>query len=99
MFSKSKTGGGGGRGPRGYPGTPGPPGPPGGAANVENYVAIANQALFPLGSAPATPALVLMYVNGVLYVYGTDYTVAGSTATWLNVPFVMNAGDTVTFVY
>ena len=45
------------------------------------------------------PSRVQMYVNGVLYVYTTDFTVVGSTATWLDTDFVLLAGDTVTFIY
>lgn len=95
MLSKSNSagggGGGGGRGPRGLSGT--------GSSHVENYTAINNQTVFPLATRPAMPSRVQMYVNGVLYVYTTDFTVVGSTATWLDTDFVLLAGDTVTFIY
>jgi hypothetical protein len=40
-----------------------------------------------------------MFVNGQLQRYGTNYTVAGSTLTWLNVDYNMSAGDIVNAAY
>ena len=65
----------------------------------EHFFAIANQTVFTLGTAPAVASAVQFYVNGVKYVFGIDYTVVGTTVTWLNGDFNMEAGDTVDIYY
>lgn len=77
-----------------------PNGGGGGASGVADaYVAIAAQTLFTLSSIPAVPAAVLFFVNGQKQTYTTNYTVVGTTLTWLNVGFSMSAGDEVAAFY
>lgn len=66
---------------------------------VDKITATLNQTAFTLTTTPKTATEVALFVNGVRYNYTTDYTVAGTTATWLNTDFTMAAGDIVTLVY
>lgn len=61
---------------------------------VNSYSANAAQTLFTLTGAPIASerAASLLTVNGLLYEYGTHYTIAGSTLTWLDVDFAMQSG-------
>ncbi len=59
-------------------------------------VAVPGQVAFVLPSLPS--GAVIMFVNGVQYREGIDYTVVGLNVTWL-VPFVLAPPDTVTFAY
>jgi hypothetical protein len=38
-------------------------------------------------------------VNGILYAEGTDYTVSGSSVTWLDTDFTLEAGDEIIIKY
>ena len=55
------------------------------------------QTVFPLTEEP-NAGIVDMYVNGALYTLGVDYTVSGSTVTWVNVT-ALGPDDTVVMSY
>lgn len=57
------------------------------------------QTLFPLSATPVDPLDTHMSVNGQLQVYGTNFTVVGSTLSWLNVGFMLGPSDYVTIDY
>lgn len=63
------------------------------------YISVASQTIFSLSTTPSDAADVKMRVNGITYKNGTDYTVVGTTLTWLNVPFTLDAGDEVEIFY
>lgn len=70
----------------------------GGPIITDNQPVVApGQVAFVLPSLPTGD--VIMFVNGVQYREGVDYTVIGLNVTWLNVPFVLAITDTVTFAY
>jgi len=56
------------------------------------------QTVFTLTYAPKDPPDLICWINGVSYVYGTHYTVTGTTLTWLN-PFTLKTKDTLTVYY
>lgn len=62
-------------------------------------VATASQTAFTLPSSPASPTLVTAFRNGVEALYGTNFTVSGSTLTWLDVPAALVAGETISGFY
>lgn len=59
------------------------------------------QVSFILSNTPLTTDRVQMYVNGVEYEQGAgkDFTVSGTTVTWLNTPFTLETDDSVAFRY
>lgn len=70
----------------------------GGAWFEDEFSPTAGQTVFALTQAPSDANSIQVYVNGVLYDDVTDYTVAGSTLTWLD-PFVLEVGDKVLVRY
>ena len=66
---------------------------------IDTFTASASQTVFALAQAPVDPSATAFSVNGVIYTYGTDYTVTGSTLTWLDAKFVMGAGDECLAIY
>lgn len=56
---------------------------------------------FALSQTPKDVADVVMTVNGVRYEYGggKDYTISGSTVTWLDTDFTLATTDEVIFTY
>lgn len=52
---------------------------PGGSINGSNTV-------FTLTQAPVPPASLMLFLNGVLQLQGTDYILSGSTITFTNAP-------------
>ena len=58
------------------------------------------QTVFTLAK-PIVPigGLVSLYVNGLAYTRGIDFTVSGVTLNWLNTPFVLATVDCVVVVY
>jgi hypothetical protein len=68
----------------------------GGGTFVENeFTATAAQTVFTLSQAFALAGLSILFINGVGYAEGAEYTIAGTTLTWLDVPFALEAGDRV----
>ena len=65
----------------------------------ENVFAPANlQTVFTLSNVWAGNYAVV-YVNGIEYVLGSDFTIAGTTLTWLDVPFTLALGDQLVVDY
>jgi hypothetical protein len=79
----------------GQPGT----GPGGATFQVDPFTAAPLQTAFVLSAVPAVSADVLVWVNGVLYELGVDYTVVGTALTWLNTLFTLGAPDVVIAYY
>lgn len=63
------------------------------------FAAGAAQTAFTLSHIPSDSSTVVMYVNGLAYENGIDYTVVANNVTWLDVDFVMVAGYKILFVY
>jgi hypothetical protein len=72
-------------------------GGPGGTPDwvEDEYTATAGQTVFTLSDTPASLATFSMYVNGIIYDDVTDYTISGTTLTWLDTGFVLEAGDKI----
>jgi hypothetical protein len=87
--------------PAGATGPTGPTGPagPGTTFQTDKFAATAGQTAFVLSAAPTSSANIVFSVNGVIYLQGTDYTVAASTITWLNVLFVIGTNDEIQVFY
>jgi hypothetical protein len=73
----------------------GPGGGGGGAFTENEFNATAAQTVFTLSSSFAPGGLSILFVNGIGYAEGTEYTISGTTLTWLDVPFILDAGDRV----
>jgi len=71
----------------------------GGNFNLDSFAPILGQTLFALTAVPSVPTEVLVYVNGVLYRIGVDYTVLGTALTWLNVLFGLGPPDVLEVYY
>lgn len=83
-------------------GIPGPAGPPGagGTPWVEDeFTATPAQVTFILSQAPIDAVSLTFHVNGVLYDDVTDFSISGTTITWLDTAFVMSAGDKIHIRY
>lgn len=67
----------------------------GGGTFAENeFTVVSNgQTAFVLSQAIALAGLSVLFVNGVGYAEGTEYTVAGTSLNWLDVPFTLEIGD------
>jgi hypothetical protein len=64
----------------------------------EFFTPAGGQTVFTIADTPVTDT-VLFYVNGVLYELDVDYTVAGTTITWLDAKFTLAASDRVFISY
>lgn len=71
--------------------------------HIQETIAVTSdgQTGFALSQTPKDVADVIMTVNGVRYEYGVgkDYSISGSTVTWLDVDFTMQTTDEVIFSY
>lgn len=77
-------------------GIPGPPGPPTGPPwREDEFTTTAGQVTFIISATPTDANSLSMYVNGVLYDDVAEFTISGTTITWLNTSFAMSVGDTV----
>lgn len=66
----------------------------GGAPWVEDeFVPTLGQVTFVLSSVPTDLNSISLHVNGIAYDDVTDYTVSGTTLTWLNTPFSLETTD------
>jgi len=59
----------------------------------DEFVASNGQVTFILSQAPSEMASFSLHVNGIVYDDDDDFTVSGTTVTWLNTLFAMDAGD------
>jgi hypothetical protein len=58
------------------------------------------QTVFSLSQAfLGTPGISLVLVNNLAYVEGTNYTISGTTLTWLDTPFTLDGSDSLVAVY
>lgn len=66
----------------------------------DEFTPTLGQVTFIITALPADVVSIELYVNGVLYDegVGADYTVSGTTITWLN-PFILKPKDLVTVRY
>ena len=72
----------------------------GGPWASQRFVATAAQVSFILGAAPVTTSSIIVAINGIAADgAGVDYTVSGTTLTWLNNEFSLEAGDIVSATY
>jgi hypothetical protein len=62
---------------------------------TDQYTAMALQTVFALTRVPADSADVVMHINGQRQRNGIDFTVIGTTITWLDVQFTLSGGDAV----
>lgn len=65
----------------------------------DRFVATPGQTLFTLSAPYLATGLSVLFVNGAEYDVAVDYTIAGTTVTWLNTSFALEAGDVVTVKY
>lgn len=79
--------------PRGGPGGGG-----GGTFHVDFFSPTLGETAFTLSATPSAPPE-LVWINGVLYELGLDYTVSGTTLTWLNISFSLGPPDLVEVYY
>jgi hypothetical protein len=66
---------------------------------ADRFTAAKAQTQFHLTKTPSDPQQVTFIVGGVIQELGVDYTVSGSTVTWLGASFVIEAGDKVRVDY
>lgn len=72
---------------------------PGNAWNEDEFIATLGQITFILSQAPIDSVSLTVGVNGLKYDDTSDFTVSGTTVTWLNTLFSMDAGDQVIIRY
>ena len=65
----------------------------------DEFTPTSGQVTFIISTAPADLQTLTFAVNGVLADEGTDYTVSGTTLTWLNAPFAMETTDLAVIRY
>ena len=63
------------------------------------FIATASQTVFVLSETPVDSTDVKMSVNGHFERITEDYTVSGTTLTWLNNNFILEAGDRIEIHY
>ena len=64
----------------------------------DGYTPTVGQTVFTLTNTPSDTS-VEMFVNGVRYRHGIDYTVTGTTVTWLDTLFTLDGSDRVVITY
>jgi hypothetical protein len=75
-------------------------GPPGSTTFViDVFSPTLGQTAFTLSATPSAPTTSLVWINGVLYEEGLDYTVSGTTLTWLNIAFSLGPPDLLEAYY
>lgn len=65
----------------------------------DEFTATDGQTTFTLTHAPSNPDATTLYVNAGKYDIGDDYTISGTTLTWLNSAFLLDAGDNIELYY
>lgn len=65
----------------------------------DSFTAIPAQVLFTLTTSFYPNGLSIIIVNGLVYTQGADYTISGTTLTWLNTPFTFVGGESVVVKY
>lgn len=64
----------------------------------ESFTPTAAQTVFNIAATPTDPSDVDFRLNGVSYETGTDFTVSGTTVTWVKA-ITLDTTDTVEIVY
>lgn len=64
----------------------------------ESFTPAPAQTVFNIAATPTTDSEVTFRLNGVAYETGTDFSVVGTTVTWLKA-ITLDATDTVEIVY
>lgn len=72
--------------------------PEDGALTDQSFTPTNGQTAFILSSVPISNDRIFMFVNSATYIVGNDFTISGSTITWLNA-FTMATTDIVTVRY
>jgi len=70
-----------------------------GARSEEAFVPTTGQVNFTLAATPSVVDDTEAYVNNLRYTYGVDFTVVGTTFTWLNTEFTLDGSDELVVVY
>lgn len=65
----------------------------------ETFTPTAAQTAFILGAAPSLPNDTMLFVNNAKYLLTTDFSVFGSTLTWLDTAFTLDTNDVVEVIY
>ena len=65
----------------------------------EQFVATAGQTVFNVANTIKFPDAAILSIYGISYRIGTDFTVSGTTVTWTDTLFVIDAGDCVYIDY
>ena len=76
-----------------------PGGGGGGTARLDKFSPGGGQTVFVLSATPSPAADVLMFVNGTEYTSPGAFAVVGSTLTWNDSEFVIEASDRVEVSY
>ena len=72
----------------------------GGSWQKDSFTSLPGQVTFILSQAPTDANSIVLDVNGAAYEGGgIDYTVSGTTVTWLNTPFALELGDRIVIRY
>lgn len=66
---------------------------------TDQFTATSKQTVFSLSDTPVDPDDVELTVNGIEYANGSDFSVSGTTVTWLDVLFTLSAGDCIIIDY
>jgi hypothetical protein len=78
----------------------------GGGGSADGYaptqrnlpVTVNGQTIFSLGINPSLPSATELFVNGIKYAYGTDFSVTGATVTWAG-PISLLTTDVVDVIF
>jgi hypothetical protein len=65
----------------------------------DEFTATGGQTVFVLSETFALNGMATVTVNGVRYAQGTNYTISGTTLTWLDTPFTLEVGDCIIALY
>lgn len=65
----------------------------------DEFAAGALQTAFTLSRTFKVGGLSVLFVNGVGFAEGTDYTISGNTLTWLDTDFTLAVGDDIVIKY
>lgn len=66
---------------------------------IEKFVPALAQTVFTMSGSPTPTIQPILTVNGVEYEKGVNYTISGSTLTWLDTPFTLDASDDLRIYY
>jgi len=70
-----------------------------GYPNIEKFIPTLGQTEFTMAGSPTPSIVPILTVNGTEYEILTDYTLSGSTLTWLDNLFTLDGSDVVRIYY